>query len=749
MLRFFYGLLVVSLVIVGVAIGCAQSNTNAPPGGSDGGQVTLPGTLGADGGLTSTTTGATISQTTMVGSPTGTTGNTITTGTCPSGVVSVTISPSTAGSTATYGTAATPFTQTFTASATLSDGGTMDATSCVGWNTSDPVLSSVSGGNFSTSSAGVFTVTALSGAIGSVQGTATVTVKVTGTSNPTDISTSVFQGTPSGTPLQIAYPLDGALFPFHFGDLAFQVVPTAANQTLGHIAFQGDAIAVDVYAPCTPIGNAAIAGACSIAIPPDLEVDLAGASGGQNMTETVSVASTDGSSLAQSSPIDVRWASASLPGTIYYWSSPSAGGAGASGASEIVRMNLQDGGAPPEVFYDWLDAVPYSPDLSGGWACVGCHAISQDGTKMGITIGGASIAANGDGNGSFFALVDVASRSPLAAAIDDDAGQFLQDGFAEFTTFSPDGGVMLQELQGALYLRTANAALTSQGPLFPSMTESMTHPYWSAKGDLVAFTSWVPTLTIPGCGTSPCSHAFDSKDHNGNEAPNAQIWLASATGDTFATPTLLVPRAANLTEYYPTISDDSLFVAFNESSCNGPQTAASDGYGQSACDTYDDPSARLRMIPVDGGTPAELDRASGRTDSWPQADAGGTWTNSWPRFSPTHGVYQGKTLYWIAFSSRRPYGAVLAGSQIGTTVPQIWFAGVLVNPDGTISTPPDPSFAPVYLPQQNSPTPEILFDGGSAASYADGGVTANHVPQWVYTYVPYVPPMVPPPPPPR
>jgi hypothetical protein len=721
MLRFVLGLWVASLVIVGVAVGCAQSNPVSFSGGNDGGQVTLgPGSVGSDGGLTSMTMQSMINQT-----------------------------PSTANSSVTYGSAATsPLMQAFTASATLSDGGTMDATGCVGWNTSDPVLSSVSGGNFSTTNAGLFTVTALSGAIGSVQGTATVTVKVTGTSNPSNIATSVFQGTPSSTALQIAYPLDGALFPFHFGDLSFQVVPTAATQTLGHIAFQGDAIAVDVYAPCTPIPNAVIAGACSIAIPPDLEPDLAGASGAQNMTETVSVASTDGSSLAQSSSINVRWASASLPGSIYYWSSPPAGGAGASGASEIVRMNLQEGGAPPEVFYEWVDAIPYADNLSGGWACIGCHAISQDGTKMGITIGGSAISANGDGNGSFFALVDIASRSPLAAAVDDDAGQFLQDGFAEFTTFSPDGGAMLQELQGALYLRTASAALTSQGPLFPSMTESMTHPNWSEKGDLIAFASWVPTLTIPGCGTSTCSHAFDSKDHNGNETPNAQIWLAAATGGTFAAPTLLVPRQANLTEYYPTISDDSLFVAFDESSCNGPQTPASDGYGASACDGYDDPSARLRMIPVDGGTPAELDRASGRTSSWP-ASGGGTWTNSWPRFSPTHGVYQGKTLYWVAFSSRRPYGAVLAGSQTGTSVPQIWFAGVLVNPDGTISTPPDPSFAPVYLPQQDDPTPEVLYDGGSAASYSDGGATGNHVPQWVYTYVPYVPPMMPPPPPPR
>lgn len=733
MRRFVYFLFVVGLAAAGIAAGCAQSNSTQFPGIDSGITSTVPGGGHDGGGLTPVTIGPDGSAL----SPTsGTTGPTLATGTCPGGVTSITLSPPTTTSSVTYGGATPSVTQMFTATATLSDGGTMDATDCVGWSTSDPVLSTISGNTFSTTNAGLFTVTALAGAVGSVQGTATVTVKVTGTANPSNISTTVFGGTPSGTAPQIAYPLDGALFPFHFGDLSFQVVPSAANQTLGHISFQGDAIAVDVYGPCTPIAQPVIAGACSIAIPPDLEPDLAGASGAQNMTETVTLASSDGTSLVQTGSIDVRWSSATLPGTIYYWSAPPST---MTAASEIVRMNLQEAGAPPEVFYQWLDAVPYAPPLSGGWACIGCHAISQDGKNIGVTIAGASIAANGDGNGSFFALVDVASRSPLAAAIVDDGGQqFLQDGFATFTTFSPDDQSMVQELQGALYLRAANASLASQGPLFPSMTEAVTHPYWSSKGDLLAFASWVPTLTIP--------HAYDSKDLNGNETPNAQIWIAPVSGTTFGTPNLLVPRVMNATEYYPTISDDSQFVAFNESSCSGPATNTTDGYGGSPCDGYDDPSARLRLIAAAGGTPVELDRASGRTSSWPTM-GGGTWTNSWPRFSPTHAVYQGKTLYWLAFSSRRPYGAVLPGSQDGTTVPQIWFAGILVNPDGSVSG--DPSFAPVWLPQQNSPTPEVLYDGGTAPPAGDGGATGNHLPQWVYTFVPYVPTQVPPPPPPR
>jgi hypothetical protein len=87
----------------------------------------------------------------------------------------------------------------------------------------------------------------------------------------------------------------------------------------------------------------------------------------------------------------------------------------------------------------------------------------------------------------------------------------------------------------------------------------------------------------------------------------------------------------------------------------------------------------------------------------------------------------------------------------GSSSPQLWFAGIVVPPGGTLSG--DPSFAPVWLPLQNSATPEITYDGGTRPSIAASGgsvgtLTGNHSAQWVYTYVAYVPPNKPPPPPP-
>jgi hypothetical protein len=286
---------------------------------------------------------------------------------------------------------------------------------------------------------------------------------------------------------------------------------------------------------------------------------------------------------------------------------------------------------------------------------------------------------------------------------------------------------LVQSLQGQLQLRAADATLANEGgPLFAATgtDTALTMPFWSPKGDLLSFVGYAPAG----------SPAYDPGDLNGNETVGAQIWTASVTGTTFGSPKLLVPRVSGASEYYPAVSDDSALVVFNESSCAGPASPGADGYGEGPCDGYDDPSARLRLVAASGGAPVELDRASGRTAQWPTSS---TWTNSWPRWAPAHGVFQGKNLYWVAFSSRRPYGAVLAGSEDGSTQPQLWFAAVTIDPSGPLSG--DPSFAPVYLPQQNNALPEPLDGGAPSVAVDAGSPKGNHIPQWVVKYVPITP----------
>ncbi|HEY1546297.1 MAG TPA: hypothetical protein VGG28_00685, partial [Kofleriaceae bacterium] len=173
-----------------------------------------------------------------------------------------------------------------------------------------------------------------------------------------------------------------------------------------------------------------------------------------------------------------------------------------------------------------------------------------------------------------------------------------------------------------------------------------------------------------------------------------------------STASILVPRVDGLTSYYPAISDDDDFVVFDQSSCAGPPNTAAQGWGLGACDGYNDISATLMMVPTAGGTPIALTNANG--------GASPVVTNSWPRWSPDHGTFRGKQLYWVAFSSRRAYGLSLqSGAGSDVTKPQLWFAAVAIDPSATPSA--DPSYAAVWLPGQD---PSFT------------GPRGNHTPVW-------------------
>ena len=167
-----------------------------------------------------------------------------------------------------------------------------------------------------------------------------------------------------------------------------------------------------------------------------------------------------------------------------------------------------------------------------------------------------------------------------------------------------------------------------------------------------------------------------------------------------------------MTSYYPAISDDDNFVVFDQSSCSGPPNARGQ-LGRRRVRRLQRHLGEAMVVPAAGGTPVALANANG-------ADAPLT-TNSWPRWSPDHGTFRGKRLYWVAFSSRRPYGLSLAGSAgADTTKPQLWFAAVAVDDAGAVPTT-DPSFAAVWLPGQD---PSIV------------GPRGNHTPAWTSRAVP-------------
>ncbi len=134
----------------------------------------------------------------------------------------------------------------------------------------------------------------------------------------------------------------------------------------------------------------------------------------------------------------------------------------------------------------------------------------------------------------------------------------------------------------------------------------------------------------------------------------------------------LVPRQANVTSFYPSISNDSKLVVFNQSTCGtDPDLNRSRPTRTTAtrrCDGYDDNSHDA----VDRRTRRAATRSGSTTPTAP-ANSG----NSWPRFSPDKGNFRGELIYWIAFSSRRPYGSQVNYNVTPlATKPQLWIAAV-------------------------------------------------------------------------
>jgi len=267
------------------------------------------------------------------------------------------------------------------------------------------------------------------------------------------------------------------------------------------------------------------------------------------------------------------------------------------------------------------------------------------------------------------------------------------------------------------------------------VTEKVSHPFWGPNGGHLAFVSWTPS-----------QQDITSGHNTGDMVQGGQIWITGTDGKQMTgTPKLLVPRADNVTSYYPAISDDDLYVVFNQSSCTGP--ANTGGWGAGACDGYNDISATLHVVPVNGGAPIALTKANGGDNP--------LTTNSWPRWSPFVTHFHGHSILWVTFSSNRDYGLHLVNkgfdncyppegptydqpqplskqgvSYANCAQPQIWMAGVIVDTDPNADKS-DRSFPAFWLPFQDvnshnhsAQWVEKVLGGGGQTGDAGGGCAA-------------------------
>jgi hypothetical protein len=573
-------------------------------------------------------------------------------------------------------------------------------------------------------------------------------------------SQSTLDGSPSGS-TTIAYPLDGSLFPSNLGPIQIQSTNGGTSARINFQTLNSSNVSINYYAACET-GSTLPGSGCYVTLPLQLTEMLVPASSIEDIQITMRV--SNGGAPMESAPISAAWAQTAVTGGLYYWTvipnqpyCPSATAASPGSycledttqtpknGTAIYRYDFsQTNPVPQQVWTD--DGGPNStpsyqgapqawdgtaPNGVAGGHCIGCHSITNDGKFMGLTIGGSSTY-----NAANWEALDIQNQDlllinptrtggngcndPSATPTNDPTcywQEYRKEAFATETAWGPNDDVMVSMYMSKLYFNTVavngtSATIAQSGPALPTSASAIdpyqSDPFWSHDGSLLVYTSFNTA--------GPASTQGNPSGLNGDLKTGGQIAVADTTQETVTDDArVLVPRVSGMTSYYPCVSEDSNYVVFNQSNCGGNPNATdinynnTAGYGTGVCDGYDDSSAQLWWVPTSGGPGVPLTKANGGTTAY---------DNSWPRFSPDVGSFRGQTLYWVAFSSRRPYGTQVNTSGISSSQPQLWFTGVT---QGEINVG-DPSHAPVWLPGQNSIQQN---PGGNATPYG------NHVPQWV------------------
>jgi len=163
-------------------------------------------------------------------------------------------------------------------------------------------------------------------------------------------------------------------------------------------------------------------------------------------------------------------------------------------------------------------------------------------------------------------------------------------------------------------------------------------------------------------------------------------------------------------EYYPALSGDDALIAYNSI----PQATASTSHpsigntGASSWDgMYAQPATEVFVIPSAGGKPTRL--AANDPPTCAGAPSPGI-NNSWPKWSPEALADNGRTYYWLIFSSWRDGARAMNGAPIA----QLYVTGVVQDANG-IET-----HGAIYL--WNQPA-----------------TISNHTPAWDVFQIPVIP----------
>jgi len=345
---------------------------------------------------------------------------------------------------------------------------------------------------------------------------------------------------------------------------------------------------------------------------------IAATHAGDSLELTVRGLSTAASgTVYRSQTIRLYYSEAEVLGALYYWS---------TGAQGVMRATLASAVATKF----------YTDPESGDNTCVACHTVSRDGRRLVVGYGGEHLRQ-----------VSVPDRVLQIPATPSERGPDFGWG-----TYNPGATRLLFAASGDLTLLDAESGAMLDTMDLPSGWFA-THPDWSPDGRWVAVTYGMANIK--------------NKDVQGSGIARIPV---NADGSFGAPEMLLASTASNDTNFFPSYSPDSRWIAFVRS------------IGRSK----DARSSRLFLMAADGsGTPIEVTRLNERVrDEDGIIDIGNTMPSWAPSTRPG--------IFWLVISSVRAYGDVIAGGGRD----QLW--GVAIDPS-VIGTS-DPSYAAFWMPFQ-------------------------------------------------
>jgi hypothetical protein len=350
----------------------------------------------------------------------------------------------------------------------------------------------------------------------------------------------------------------------------------------------------------------------------------------------VAAPATKGTSTAQTASATNEL----VQGGVYYWQNEPTQG--------VYRYDMSTPSIPPSSFF---------PTGQQPESCIGCHALSRDGTKIALTL------TSGNGPGT---VIDVSNYNVLVPYT-------TNTQYWNFGTFTPDSSELVTVFEGAMSLRQSNGG-TVIATVPSSAGMEADHPDLSPDGTKLA-------------NVETINDTYDFQVSQGAIV----VRSFDQTTNTFGAIQQLVPNVTGASNYYPSFSPDNQWILFTRTTGN----------------SYADPSAEVWVVKADGSKPPIQLMTADTT--------GASLMNSWARWAPFQQTYgsNSEALFYITFSSVRPYGVIpLTPGEDGPD-PQIWMAPFF--PDRA-EAGMDPSGAAFRMPFQ------LL-------------TAANHIAQWTQAVV--------------